>query len=103
MADVEQACGAGALDLFADLQGSSGSQAAQAEAAAAAQSTAVNAEGASLSHLAAECMMRHSALFWCTSLLFRTQACLQRWKRDIDSQANSSLDRSGRARQTTCS
>lgn len=35
--------------------------------------------------------------------MFRSQACLRCYHTDLNSQANSSLDRSGRARQTTCS
>jgi hypothetical protein len=64
MADVEPACGAGAMDLFADLSGSSGSQAAQAEAAAAAQSTAVNAEGGVLSHSVVKCAFASVTTVW---------------------------------------
>jgi hypothetical protein len=45
VADGRLAFCAGALDLFADLSGSSGSQAAQEAAEAAAQWTAPNAEG----------------------------------------------------------
>ena len=68
-ADIQPASGAGALDLFADLSGSSGSQAAQAEAAAAVQSTAGNAEGVSLPHLVVECAIPGLALFWCRSIV----------------------------------
>jgi hypothetical protein len=65
MADIQPASGAGALDLFADLSGSSGSQAAQAAAEAAAQSTAANAEGGVPLHLVVKCVMPLLALFGC--------------------------------------
>lgn len=64
----ELAPGAGALDLFADLSGSSGSQAAQAAAEAAAQSTAVSAEGVLLSRSCCRASgTSFGTVYWCRS------------------------------------